>query len=156
LIEVGAITAASQAITRVFRLSRLARLQVSVNRYAKLHAQLRQQKGLERPADRVADLIDLQVSNLVDREKVALARVYEWNTFIGALIASLILGIPVYWLVKYRFWWTTALLVIDAIFIILFMAVGFTSIRKTPPRPEQGSFGPLQERIGDADPPAPS
>lgn len=128
MIEVGAITAVSQAITRILRLSRIARLQVSVSRYIKLHAQLTNQQGLERPTERVAHLIDLQVENLVDREKRPLNRQYNWNTFMGALVASMILGIPVYWLVEYRYWWMTTLLVIDALIIVLFMAIGITGI----------------------------
>jgi hypothetical protein len=156
LIEVGAITAVSQAVTRIFRLSRVARLQVSVNRYIKLHAQLRAQDGLEQPAGRIASLIDLQVSDLVNRERTALARIYDWSTFGGALVASLILAVPMYWLVKYRYWWTTALLVIDALFIILFMTIGLTSIRKNPERHEQASLGPPQERIDGPNLPASS
>lgn len=156
MIEVGAITAASQAVTRLLRLSKVARLQAAVSRYSRLHAQLRAQKGLESPADKIADLVDLQVGKLVEREKAALARVYDWSVFAGALAVSLILGAPIYWLVIYPHWWTTALLVVDAVIIVLFMAVGIAGIRRNPEVSEPAALGPPQEQIeGSTFPPPP-
>jgi hypothetical protein len=147
LIEVGAITAISQAVTRLFRFSRVARLQVSVSRYAKLHAQLRAQEGLTQPADKIAGLIDCQISDLVTREEAALSRVYDWNTFAGAVVFSAIIGSPMYWLITYRSWWTTTLAIIDGLFIVLFIAIGISSIRKNPKQLEQDAIGPPEEQI---------
>jgi membrane protein YdbS with pleckstrin-like domain len=112
-----------------------------------LHAQLKAQEGLEQSADRIAALIDLQISDLVARERTVLARVYEWNTFAGAMISSVIIGSPMYWLIMHRSWWTTTLLVIDGFFILLFIAVGISSVRKSSGQSEKESIGPPEERI---------
>ena len=52
MIEAGVITAISQAVTRVFRISRVERLQGSINKHLKLYAQMKGQEGLEQPAAR--------------------------------------------------------------------------------------------------------
>jgi hypothetical protein len=132
LLELGAISTATQAVARLLRLSKTARLEASVGRYAKLYAQLQSQDGLEEPAKKVGALIDFQVHNLVGREALALTRVYDWGSFVAAVFCAAIVASPVYWLWTQKYWWSHVLAIFLGLIALLFVAVGISSVRKTP------------------------
>jgi len=132
MLELGAISTATQAVARLLRLSRTARLQASVTRYAKLHQMLQSQQGLEEPAKKVGALIDVQVSNLIGREAVALTRVYEWGGFIASIFCAAVVASPIYWLWIHKHWWSQIPAIVLALVALLFVIAGITTIRKTP------------------------
>ncbi len=146
MLELGAISTATQAVARLLRLSKTARLQASVVRYTKLYSQLRSQDGLEEPAKKVGALIDFQVHNLVGREALALTRVYDWGSFVAAIFCAAIVASPVYWLWNQKHWWSHLVAILLGLVAILFVAVGISTVRKTPDL--SGEESP--EHVGDA------
>jgi hypothetical protein len=132
MLELGAISTATQAVARLLRLSKTARLEASVNRYTKLYAQLRSEQGLEEPATQVGALIAFQVHNLVNREALALTRVYEWGTFIAAVVCAGIVLSPVYWIWTQAHWWAHLVAILLGLVALLFLAAGISTVRKTP------------------------
>src|SRR6266581_1013928 len=127
MLELGVISGATQAVARLLRLSRTARLEASVGRYTKLYALLSSHEGLSEPAQKLGLLIDFQVGNLVAREARALTRVYEWGGFVAAAVCTAIVVSPVYWLWNHHYWWTRPLAILLCLVGLLFLLSGITT-----------------------------
>jgi hypothetical protein len=132
VLELGVISGATQAVARILRLSKTARLEAAVGRYTKLHGLLQGSDGLSESATKIALLIDFQVTNLVAREARALTQVYEWGGLIAAIVCTAIVVSPVYWLWTSHHWWSLLLAGILGLVGVLFLLAGITTIRKTP------------------------
>jgi hypothetical protein len=137
VVELGVISAATQAVARLLRLSKTARLAASVTRYAKLHEVLRSQEGLEEPAKKIGALIDFQVTHLVVREGTALTQVHEWGGLIAAIFCATIVASPIYWLWTRGHWWSLVLAVLLGAVAILFVIAGATTVKKSPETPDE-------------------
>ena len=130
--ELGAVSAATNAVARLLGLSKTARLKASIRAYTKMHAEMRSQQGLEQSAKQLSALIEFQTNNLVAREAIALTRIYDWGSLAGAILCAGIVGSPIYWLISLEHWWALAIAGLLAFIALLFVVAGVSTVRKTP------------------------
>jgi hypothetical protein len=119
-----------EGVARLLGLSKSARLRRGLNDHIKLYSTLSSHDELKQPATRMAELIDLQTSQLVSREEAAAHRVYDWGYLGTAIFAAALFAGPLWWLIPPNSLWQKALAVLLGGVAVLCLIVGVVDFRK--------------------------
>ena len=129
---VGAVGGITQGVARILGLSKSARLRRAINDHLKLYASLEGKGELKVAELQVAALIELQTSQLYQREVLAANRTYDWSQPIIGIVTAAICAVPIYLMFPPQAWWQWIASGALGILALVFLGAGVGGFRKQP------------------------